>query len=143
MPVDVSKLARGLYVVTRPKWAGLVTHVGLVDVGNQLSLEVRAGAGPVVLHQPPTGLVAVYAADAGQWGTAVRVTNVAGVRERVAKAFEDRTYDLFGNNCEHFITFALSGERLSPQLRTVLTIAGVAIGVALLFGAGGPATRRA
>jgi|SRR6185503_1200266 len=133
MAITMSSLPRGLYVVRRPKLAGLVTHVGLLDVGNQLRLDVQPGAGPVVLHQPPTGLAAVYAAESGTWETAVEVTNIAGIRERVAKAFADRSYNLFGNNCEHFLTFALSGEKTSPQLRTALTVAGLAVGVALLI----------
>jgi|SRR6185312_7272315 len=133
MPIAISDVPRGLYVVTRPKLAGLVTHVGLLDVGNQLRLDVRPGAGPLVLHQPPTGLAVVYAAESGTWETAVEVKNIAGIRERVVKAFADRTYNLFGNNCEHFLTFALSGEKASPQLRTALTVAGLAVGVALLM----------
>ncbi len=132
MPIVVSRLPRGLYVVTRPKLAGLVTHVGLLDVGNQLRLGVKAGAGPVLLHQPPTGLAMVYSADSGVWDSAVAVTNVAGVRERVIRAFADPNYDLFDNNCEHFLTFALSGEKASPQLRGALTVAGLAVGLALL-----------
>jgi hypothetical protein len=143
MPIDMMKLPWGLHVVTRPKLGGLVTHVGLVDVGNQLRLGARPGAGPVVVHHPPNGLVAVYAADSGVWEAAFAVSNVAGVRERVSRAFEDRTYNLFGANCEHFISFALSGERKSPQLQAALTIAAIAIGAALIFGGGGAAPRRA
>jgi hypothetical protein len=133
MAIAISSLPRALYVVTRPKLAGLVTHVGLLDVGNQLQLDVEPGAGAVVLHQPPTGLVAVYAAEAGTWETAVAVKNISGVRERVLHAFADPTYDLFGNNCEHFLSFALSGEKKSGQLRGALALAGVAIGVAFLL----------
>lgn len=130
---NIFSLPRGLYVVTRPKLAGLVTHVGLLDIGNQLRLDVRDGAAPVVLHQPPTGLAAVYATESGAWETAVEVKNVAGVRERVVEAFADPTYSLFGNNCEHFLTFALAGEKMSPQLRAALAVTGLAVGVALLI----------
>lgn len=136
MPIDFSKLGPGLYVVMRQKMGGLVTHVGLLDVGNQLRLDVQARHGPVVVHQPPTGLVAIYAAGSGDWETVVAVMNVSGVRERVVKAFEDRDYDLFGSNCEHFVTFALSGEKKSPQVRTVLTIIGLAVAVSIVFNAG-------
>lgn len=144
MPVDFMKLPRGLRVVTRPKLAGLITHVGLADIGNQLCLGVRSGAGPVVLHHPPSGLVAVYAADSGPWEWSVPVTNLTGVRERIANAFEDRTYDLFGANCEHFISFALSGEKKTPQLQATLTVAALAIGAGLIFRGDWPrAARRA
>jgi hypothetical protein len=136
VPLDLSKLRPGLYVVVRPKMAGLVTHVGLLDVGNRLGLNANARCGPLVLHQPLTGLVANYAGQAGTWETAVAVTNVSGVRERVINAFQDRTYDLFGSNCEHFVNFALSGEKKSPQLRTVAAIIGLAIAAALLFNSG-------
>lgn len=43
-------------MVTRSKLAGMVTRVGLLDVGNQLPLDATLGEGPVVLHHPPTRL---------------------------------------------------------------------------------------
>lgn len=127
-------LPRGLYIVTRPKAGGLVTHVGLLDIGNVLCLNtIGVAEQPLVLHHPPGGLVAVPAAASGRWETAVAVANSPSIRQRIIRAFQDPSYHLFENNCEHFLTFALSGEKKSPQLQGFLAIASLLVGAGLLL----------
>jgi hypothetical protein len=52
-------------------------------------------------------------------------------RYRLEIAFGSPTYNLFGNNCEHFARFVATGVHESTQLRTAAVVAGVAAIAAL------------
>lgn len=118
-------IAEGLYVLRQFRPDKLVFHYGILDVGNRLQLANAVPWGePVVVHQPPTGLrVEALSQTTGEWQLLSRVDDEAAARERLVEAMKSPQYGLFGNNCEHFVTFVAKGVRESSQLQ----LAGLAV----------------
>jgi hypothetical protein len=116
-------LPDGLYVVKQFRAEKLVFHFAILDVGNRLGLLVGSGAEPVVVHQPPEGLRADFLGQTGQWTLVGNVADESSARVRLIEALQAPAYDLFGNNCEHFVHFVASGVRRSPQLALAALVA--------------------
>ena len=108
----------GLYVMKQFRADKGVFHFAIMDVGNRLRLTgVQPGTEPVMVHQPPEGLRADFLGQTiGTWSSLGKVADEAKARERLLEAMKTPEYNLFGNNCEHFVNFVASGMRRSTQL---------------------------
>jgi hypothetical protein len=54
-----------------------------------------------------------------------KVIDEHGAIARINQALANPFYDLFGNNCEHFVRFVVSGKRESAQVAVGLAAAGL------------------
>lgn len=125
----------GLYLATAPIFGGLLSHTGIVDVGNRLHLE-NGTNGPMVVHQPSSGLRREPVQKTGlPWTGVHRIENEALAIRRINDAWHAATpYDALLNNCEHFTEFVVNGVRRSPQLKVIGKTVGVAALLVLAIG---------
>lgn len=108
----------GLYLITQPaeKNGIKLEHYGILDVGNILRHPNADGSHPVVIHQTPPNIRADWLGNTGNWNLKGHISDVQGAMERIKEAFKNPTYDLFGNNCEHFARYVSQGKRYSNQI---------------------------
>ncbi len=127
-------LSDGLYLVTQDsdKDGVAITHFGVLDVGNVLQHAAADGSHPIVIHQTPPTIRADWLAHTGRWSIMGRVTDVSGAIQRLRAAFSNPTYDLFGNNCEHFARFVAEGDHRSDQIFWA-GVGAVAVGALALY----------
>ncbi len=123
--------ADGLYLV-KQRSAGKsgVEHYGILNIGNRLG--DQPAAKPVVYHNTPPGLRADWLHDTGTWTIVGRITDEALGVARLRAAWANPSYDMLGNNCEHFALYVATGERKSPQVRSGVALVGIGIAVAVL-----------
>lgn len=124
MPYNIRKA--GLYLLrqkTQMKGV-LVDHYGILDVGNRLNLP-NVGWQPLVIHQTPPQIRLDRLEDTGDWKILGTITDEPNAISRINKAVENSTYDLFGNNCEHFARYVATGRRESTQLQAIALFAGL------------------
>ena len=133
MPID-----DGLYLIkqTTPGKSG-VEHYGILNVGNRFN---QVGVTqPVVYHNTPPNLMTQWLRDTGvRWRIVRRILDEVAAKKRIAESWQKPFYDTLGNNCEHFAFYAATGERKSPQVRSVVGFVGI-IGALLLMGSNGKA----
>ncbi len=117
----------GLYLlVQKTQMKGvLVDHYGILDVGNRLKLPNVSWGRPVVIHQTPPQIRLDSLEDTGDWKVLGRITDEPLAISRINKALENSSYDLFGNNCEHFARYVATGRRESTQLQAMGLFAGL------------------
>lgn len=128
---------RGLSINGKPIFPGrlkIYTHHGLY-VGNDEVIHYAGNAQPGLRGPVEKVSVSVFAGDAD-----CSVREYASRRysreESVVRAFRrlnEDTYDLFSNNCEHFVTWCINGDHDSPQ---VVTGSGVLAGTLTAVGTG-------
>lgn len=109
----------------------LVDHYGILDIGNRLRLPVTNSL-PVVIHQTPPRIRTDWLDNTGQWDILGQITDEQLAIARINKALENDTYDLFGNNCEHFARFVAMGTRESTQLQAMGLFAGLLAVIVIL-----------
>lgn len=119
-------LRNGLYLLRQKCTVKgvLVDHYGILDIGNRLSLPL-GGNLPVVIHQTPPRIRTDWLDNTGKWDLLGQITDEELAITRINKALEKDTYDLFGNNCEHFARFVATGTRESTQLQTMGLFVGL------------------
>jgi hypothetical protein len=114
---DPSRVQPGLYVVRQWRPDKLVFHYGVVDVGNLLDYpDADVTCGPLIIHQPPSGLRAEPYPLTGAWALVGRVGDETGAIVRLREATRTPEYHLLGNNCEQLVNFVAFGYRWSWQL---------------------------
>ena len=121
--------------VRSSRYAGLLSHWGCIDEPNPYTGETQ------VIHS--------------EKGKCVRTTSEAeflsgGVMEFMwipqtwsqrqlmlqrMHSLNGKPYDLFVANCEHAVSWALTGESRSPQLAFGVILAAVGVGIAVVLGA--------
>jgi hypothetical protein len=131
MPINLAVLRPGLYVVTRPKQG--VTHFAILDIGNRLGLPVPRRGVATIVHMTPAGLGWNYFSEPGQWLLAGPVDNEHLAKPRLLEAMKNPTYDVFGNNCEHFANLVSKGVRKSSQVAAGVIAVAVLAGLAYFF----------
>ena len=115
----------GFHLLKRPKAFGTATHYAILDAANQLG-DSRFGWGkPVLYEQKPPGLQVSEFVDDGSWTLVGRYVDQATTAERIFEAAKDPEYRLFGNNCEDFVNFVLTGRRGSPQAEALKVAVGI------------------
>lgn len=125
-------LEDGLYIIEQPaeKNGIRITHFGILDVGNVLRHPNIDGSHPIVVHQTPPNIRADFLGNTGSWNIRGKIEDIAGAIERIKEAAKNPSYDLFGNNCEHFARFIAQGERYSSQVfwggATVIALSALA-----------------
>lgn len=135
MYINQYELTKGLYLVKKPaeKFLGLVDHYAVIDVGNSLRLFPKTEKGPVVIEKiDGKGIVVGYILD--NWTIIGKVSDhyLFPASFRLVQALKDPTYDLFGNNCEHFARFIAEGKKESIQVKSFGALALI-FGVVLLL----------
>ncbi|MBX3133431.1 MAG: hypothetical protein KF689_08630 [Gemmatimonadaceae bacterium] len=123
----------GLFVVRQFRRDKGVFHFGILDVGNMLGLQLPPGAEPMIIHQPPSGLQAQPLSQTGPWESVGRIHDLVSARRRLVEALRTPRYNLFGNNCEHFVAHVATGVRRSPQLAKASGVAAAVVGLAWLL----------
>lgn len=108
----------GLYLAKQPvvKNGIIVDHYAVIDIGNVLRLKEVFGNHPVVVHQTPPQIRLNWLKDTGRWEVMGKVVDIEGAKSRIAEAFKNPMYDLFGNNCEQFARFVAHNKRYSGQI---------------------------
>lgn len=119
-------LQDGLYLLRQSAQKPGIHHYGILDVGNRIGHPQVSGQQPVVIHQTPPTIRIDWLPNTGQWEIHQRITNEAEAVQRINQAFSMPSYDLFGNNCEHFARFVANGVRESTQLQAAGVVAGLA-----------------
>src|SRR5687767_8285826 len=102
------ELPAGLYVVRQYRQDKGVYHIAILDVGNRLQLLVPSGE-PIVIHLPPNGLRADPVSATGAWDLVRVIVDEVGARARISAALARPKYELFSNNCEHFVHLIETG----------------------------------
>jgi len=128
--VPGGNLQDGLYLLRQPAQKAGIHHYGILDIGNRIGHPEVHGQQPVVIHQTPPRLRLDWLQDTGQWERHSRITDEKAAIHRINQAFLNPTYDLFGNNCEHFARYVATGVHESTQLQAAGFIAGL---VALIW----------
>ena len=123
-------LAPGLYRVSRPKAGGMVTHVGILEVGCAQYLGSPPSA--TVAHLGPTGLRVDQFDRADGWTIGEALPNQVHAVRRLRSAI-DPTYDALFNNCEHFVEYVATGTKQSGQLKAVGIVAATIVGLAFVL----------
>ncbi|XDD45585.1 hypothetical protein AB3N60_12820 [Leptospira sp. WS39.C2] len=131
MYINEYELTKGLYLVKKPaeKFLGLVDHYAVIDAGNTSGLFSNFGQGPILIEKI-VGKGNVYRYMSGDWTILGKVKDhhIFAATLRLAQALNDPSYDLLGNNCEHFARFIAEGRKTSKQVNSFGAIA-------LFFGA--------
>jgi len=81
---------------------------------------------PVVIHQTPPAIRFDWLQSTGKWDILGRISNEPDAIQRMRHAMTDPSYDLFGNNCEHFARYVASGVKESQQLQVGAVLVGLA-----------------
>lgn len=115
----------GLYMVRRPA-DKLGWHFGIAVIGNRFSLRNARPGHPMVFHQRPPRIALDRLEDTGPWFEVQRITDEWSAIQRINLAYQNPTYNLFGNNCEHFARYVATGKRESKQLQTVVLVVSLA-----------------
>lgn len=119
------RLESGLYLIKQKSEVKniVVDHYGILDIGNRLKL---ANAWqPIVIHQTPPRIRTDWLANTGNWAVLGRIADEQFAINRINKALENDTYDLFGNNCEHFALYVAHGKRESTQIQGIVFTIGL------------------
>lgn len=121
---------RSIRAITRPKLTGFGSHSGLL-------VELCTGQWVVYDHAPRNGIRSSRTDEflrgrrytIGPAVTDHRAVVAAMSRLRVLLMSPlAHVYDALGNNCEHLVTYVLTGQKRSPQVAgAVLTAAVVAV----------------
>ncbi|TGL21712.1 hypothetical protein EHQ46_07605 [Leptospira yanagawae] len=135
MYINEYELTKGLYLLKRPaeKYWGLVDHYAVMDVGNTSSLFPNVGQRPIVIEKVEgKGIIASY--NSKNWTILGKVKDhhILSATLRLIQALENPTYDLFGNNCEHFARFIAEGKKESEQVNSFGALA-LFFGVVMLL----------
>lgn len=117
----------GLYLIHKPSTEKVVDHYGVLDIGNRISHPRVDGFNPVVIHKGRNGNRIDWFQDMGTWTVIGKVNDEVGAISRLKEALKDPSYDLFGNNCEHFARFITTGKRESKQIQAAVVITGLAV----------------
>lgn len=117
------ELQDALYLVVQHSPEKGVDHYGILDIGN--NLRYPDALEPVVVHQSPPVIRADWLSATGAWGIAGRIVDTAGALLRLRAALSNPSYDLLGNNCEHFARYVAYGKRESGQVQQALVVVGV------------------
>lgn len=118
-------LRNGLYLITQKSEVKgmIVDHYGILDIGNRLNLST--GWQPVVIHQTPPRIRTDWLNNTGRWKVLGKIIDEQYAKTRIQKALENDTYDLFGNNCEHFAFYVATGKRESSQIQGMVLMMGL------------------
>ena len=117
---------RGLYKVRQLGGSKKFAHYGILDVGNCLRRPGGSYFKPEVIHQIPPGIRSDTLHDFGPYKIVRKITDVEDAIRRYHLALNNPKYDLFGNNCEHFVSYVETGRRESGQLQGFVVLAGLA-----------------
>ena len=123
------KYPPGMYLVTQKSNYKLVTHYGILDIGNRLNLPIKNKNTPIIIHQVQPRIRFEKLKNIDEWYIQGKITNEYIAIMRINKALNNPKYSLFGNNCEHFARYVATGKKESIQLQfafTVITIAALA-----------------
>lgn len=117
---------KGDHLIVRGSY-GLYTHHGLY-VGDDMVVHYSGFADAT---QPASGPVEKVSLDEFSQGRAIKIREYPDAEriysrdaacERVESRIGENLYSLLGNNCEHFVMWAITGRHLSPQVRKVSTL---------------------
>lgn len=122
----MQKFIAGDHLVTKIDALGLTQHHGLCVGDDQ------------VIHLGKSGLVEQSSLGEFSDGEAVRVIDIAGCTatalERAYSQLGQRPYHLFHGNCEHFVTWCLTGKSSSEQISNAVHLSTQAIARTGLLG---------
>lgn len=118
-------LGDGLYLIKQKSVSKGVDHFGILDVGNTIRHPRVQLLQPIVIHQRPPIIQMQYLQETGVWENLGRIVDEADAIGRIREALKNPTYNLFGNNCEHFARHVATGKRESHQVQAVVVIAGL------------------
>jgi len=110
----------GIYLAKKAskKFGNLIDHYGVVEVGNVLNIVQFDEKYPIVYQQTiELGLNVDYLRE--DWEILDRVgdQHLNAVYRRLTESFNNPTYNLFENNCEHFARYVIEGKKYSGQLQ--------------------------
>lgn len=112
-------LREGLYLIKQKSERKGMDHYGILDIGNYLNHPQADGSHPIVVHQTPPSIRINWFKDTGKWTLVGKIIDEDAAIYRLQMALNDPTYDLFGNNCEHFARYIATGNKESRQLQSV------------------------
>jgi len=115
----------GLYLVMQKAHVKNVDHYGILDIGNRLGHPNADGKNPVVAHQTPAGIRFDWFQNTGSWNVLGRIVDEPHALQRLEAGLANPTYNLFGNNCEHFARYVATGMRESTQIRAAVFMTGL------------------
>jgi len=115
----------GLYLLKQKSEGKGVDHYGILDVGNRIAHPNVDGQQPVVIHQTPPTIKLDWLQNTGTWAVLGRITDEEDAKIRMAEAFKNPRYNLFGHNCEHFARYVATGHHESTQLQAIGVVAGL------------------
>jgi hypothetical protein len=129
--VQQLSLQPGLYKARERRSDKGVLHYGILDVGNRMRIPLANGFNVVVIHQLPPRIKCEYTNPAG-WQDLENIEDESGAIERLRSALARPEYNVFGNNCEHFVNYVAYGIRRSLQVELAGIGGGlVAIGLVI------------
>jgi len=117
----------GLYLVKQKSPEKGVDHYGILDIGNRLKHPEVDGRQPVVIHQVSPVLKMDWLQNTGNWEVLGRITDETMAIQRMNTAATTPSYDLIGNNCEHFARFVATGKKESQQLQVATLLVGLGV----------------
>jgi hypothetical protein len=122
----MQKFIAGDHLVTKIDPLGLTQHHGLC-IGND-----------EVIHLGKSGIVEQISLEAFAEGQPIRVIDIASCTatalERAHSQLGQRPYHLFHGNCEHFVTWCLTGEPSSEQISNSVHLSSQVIARSGLLG---------
>jgi hypothetical protein len=124
----------GLYLVTQKSIEKGVDHYGILDIGNRTYQPQADGINPVIIHQVKTGLRLDWVQSTGDWKILGKITDEEMALQRLRIAATTPTYNLFGNNCEHFARFVATGKKESTQLQGAVFVIGIVVFMRAILG---------
>jgi hypothetical protein len=113
--------ADGLYLVKRASPEKGVDHYAVLDIGNWLGNAYAPY--PVVVEMNTTGIHANWLTS--PWHVVAMATDERAALARLQQALANPNYALFGNSCEHFARYIITGKRESTQLQGAVAVAGI------------------
>ena len=117
-------LQNGLYLARQKSniKPDLIYHYGVIDIGNVLNISEAKANMPMVIHQAIPSIRVDFLNSTGSWEQMGRIseTNLDTAKVRIQEAQKNPKYDLFGNNCEHFARYVITGVKESWQLQAVV-----------------------
>ena len=130
-------ISNGLYLCHRnARKLGFIKHHALLDLGNVLRNPKARGTHPIIYHQTIKGLRIEYLGSE-TWMVDVGnpIVDLERARARILDARKNPKYDLFQNNCQHFVNRVAKGKNESEQLQVVGAIVVIGALVAVVANA--------
>ena len=123
--IHISRLTRGLYLITQKCANKGLDHYAILDVGNRFGYRDVNPRCPVIFHQTPPHPRRELAIGTGSWQILTKILDESHAWDRLNEACTNPHYNALNNNCEHFARYVATGTRESHQVQVVGVLAAI------------------